>query len=277
MATAARQPTKRKEWKVAYKEKPFNIDAPLTRASTIRDRIFKVGVELEGWWDKLPSKDVAIVRDSSVRPTNDAGEYVEWNHALQGELPSPPLERTKIAQWVKVNHPQHVNWTCGMHVHMSFKAALSYSRLLVEAYPATVVEYMKRWADKQGFPQSHPIWARLADKPCMPGLDNYCRHIFDPDGQLKNARKDYDHHRVGNRYTAVNYCYNNDEKHTVEIRLLPMFSSAETANSAIEELLNITNCFLFSYTLKAGAKEKKIDASITIPAERVVREVRIEV
>src|SRR5262245_27699334 len=102
-----------------------------------KNRIYRVGIELEGGWKALPRGSDHLHNDSSVRfnPTEVGRSKIE----MIGELPSPPLavgdEDSPIfwKTWVRKFYPHAVNFTCGMHVHMSFQAALTYQRLMTEA------------------------------------------------------------------------------------------------------------------------------------------------
>lgn len=222
---------------MARLEPPVNLDRVL-RERKWNDRIQRVGIELEGGWDKLPA-GVKPIRDGSV-----VFPDMLVNHL--GEVPSPPMEVKMYPAWLKVTYPHHVNETCGMHVHMSFKTALTYSRLMVPTFPSTVVKYVSEWAGREKLPKSHPLWARLAGK-C-----DFCKLEFFADEQAKTTQKDYDRRRHGNRYQAVNYCYGTHG--TVEIRLLPMMDEVDQAQRAIQELLDITNGFL----LATAKKEEKV-------------------
>lgn len=229
---------------------PMNIDRYLGRA---KNKVAAVGVELEGGWKTLPAGNVRPIRDGSIvfRP----GEHVkvmELQHV--GEIPLPPLTVEKLPDVLQLYYPYYVNKTCGMHVHMSFRTPFSYQRLMVNqpySFPATIVEYIKRWAEREKLPNTHPIWERLEGK-C-----EYCQHIFHAEEQAKSSNKDFDHHRHGHRYTVIGYCWGRYK--TVECRLLPMMETKEQATRAVMEVVNITNAFLDSI---AGYREQKKSAKI---------------
>ena len=218
---------------------PFlNIDSFLGRA---KNRINLVGVELEGGWFNVPHGRQPD-RDTSVQFNTAADEphysVIERIHC-QGEIPLPPLSVKDFPATMKLYYPNYVNHTCGMHVHLSTTKAFSYQRLMINkpySYPATIIEYIKRWALKEKLPTTHPIWDRLAGK-C-----EYCQHVFHADEQCKTANKDFDHHRNGHRYTVVGYCWSRYK--TLECRLLPMMADADLGIRAVNEVINITNAFL---------------------------------
>ena len=200
------------------------------------NRILRVGVELEGGWDKRPGPH-KIEHDGSVKGLVGVKLGV-------GEIPSPPLEPEAIGAWIREYYPPHINETCGMHVHFSFKTPMAYQRLMVPEYDATVIDAFNKWATNN-LPIDHCIWTRLK------GESPYCQHVFDADNQVLNNEKDRDQHRRGHRYTVINRCWSRIG--TTECRLLPMMPTANLAVKAVEELMNITNKF-FIATAKKEAK-----------------------
>jgi hypothetical protein len=130
-----------------------------------------------------------------------------------------------------------------MHIHVSFRDARHYAVLAdSEAYQNTVIDEFKKWATAEGFPASHHIWSRLN------GQNEYCQHKFWPKLQMQPTKKDYDHHRTGCRYTAINYCFGVNR--TLECRLLPMMETKEQGVRAVKEFLTITNACLVALRQK---------------------------
>jgi hypothetical protein len=246
-----------------------------------RQRIAQLGIEVEGGWGpkcKL-SPETRLVPDGSVHVSAWAGakvielerlvrkiregigstedqaryyiladEKAKADAALRvGELPSPILSlKPKDGplywpNWLRQSYPSHVNETCGLHVHESFARNLTYQRFMDPTYPKTIIEFVRRWAERKKLPPGHPIWPRLA------GQSEYCQHTFYATEQAKEAVKRNtraDHHRPGSRYSVVNYCWL--QHHTFEVRLLPMFEEVSLAEEAIQEIINISNAYLFA-------------------------------
>lgn len=228
--------------------KPANLDIHLTKKT--RNRINRIGVELEGGWLKLPSGS-RIIGDGSVKGPGLRNE--DGDHLIKhvGELPSPPLSLSSKdnnfwESWMVKHYPKVVNHTCGMHVHMSFDRVATYSRLMTATYPATLVKYVISWAKDLKIPADHPIWPRLLNQ------NEYCQHVFHAEEQVRTADKDYDHHRVGHRYTVVHYPWTRHS--TVECRLLPMMETAEKSIELIKYLMKVTNAFL----LTTAKREEKV-------------------
>jgi len=237
----------------------LDIDKQLAlyREGRVRNRVYRIGVELEGGWDKLPSK-TRVVRDGSIVFPEDQ-PYPN----IVGELAGPPISLGELSGWMNKFYPPFHNETCGMHVHMSFKTAMTYQRLMTPEYPATIVSYMEKWSKENKLSKTNPIWERLA------GNSRFCKHQFFADMQASVVAKDYDNNRQGNRYTVINYCFS--RHNTLECRLLPMMPDTTTAISAINEVIAITNAFL----LKTVKREEKYSLSI-VDEEVEINRVRIE-
>lgn len=207
----------------------LSIDAFREKA---KNRIYRIGIELEGGWIKLPPGVRQLQHDGSVQIERGIGEP----QFQTGELAIGPLELSEWQKWLKTHYPQKVNQTCGMHVHLQTSNSLAYSRLLDARYPGTVIEYFKRWSTREGLAKDHPIWPRLRGKSI------YCQHLYMGEEQIRNTQKDHDRARPGHRYTVINYCHG--RYGTVECRLLPMMQTVEQAERAIQEYIDITNAFL---------------------------------
>lgn len=272
---------------------PLDLTKYLGKA---KNRIERVGVELEGGWLKLPPGVNNLATDSSVRITaptdeeylklesrmneirreyevagssrrlqiqNEANEVNNKMQKLQrvklktGEIPSPILEPNKVESWMKENYPSHVNDTCGLHVHMSFKSARHYGMLMIPEYQNTIREYIKQWATEEKLESSHPIWDRLS------GKNEFCKFEFFPDLQASKTHKEYNHNGEGNRYTAISY--RSGEHGTIECRLLPMMSTVELGIRAVNRVLSITNASL----LYLREKEEKVKAELVIAGDMV--------
>lgn len=257
--------------------KPLDIEEILLKGC--RNRVHLVGVELEGGWKRLPA-GTNLTHDGSVGGLNGLtlvqaqqmlilaqkgasqwtpAEKVEYTRLVSlvnslkiGELPSPPMAPEKVPIWLAAFYPSHINNTCGMHAHLSFKKTLTYDKLMDPRYPATVVDQFVRWAKKEKLPDDHPIWPRLKDE------NRYCRHAFYPDLQAAMKDKSHNMNGPGNRYTVINYCH--QLRGTLECRLLPMFDGAQQAVRAINHLILVTNAFL----LAVRGRETKVPIEATL-------------
>lgn len=236
---------------------PLNIDR--FRGSRIRNRVYRVGIELEGGWTKLPSGVRALQHDGSIQGLLDPS----GNPLHVGELPSSPLTLEEWGKWLRKHYPQIVNQSCGMHVHLSFRTALTYSRLMCPEYPGTIVNEITRWAKHENLPKDHTIWSRLKGKSV------YCQHVYSADEQVRNTSKDHNRERAGHRYTVINYCW--ARVSTLECRLLPMMDTAERAERLVQEYIDITNAFLMA----TGKREQASKIDIDVDAEERREERRI--
>lgn len=237
--------------------KPLNLDAYLGK---IKNRIALVGVELEGGWITLPPGVQNLEHDGSVfNGRLPAGvKYI-------GELPLGPAIPAAIDELMRINHPQKVNATCGMHVHMSFDTLWYYHLLMVPEYQKTMLHYLTLWAQERKFKDSHHIWGRLR------GESRFCQDKFWPDAQASTKRKGHDQNAHGHRYTHVHYC---GRQNTIEIRTLPMMDTLKTAISAVHRVLDITNACL--YVLGTQVKRDTSETKVSLPNNFVYEETIIE-
>jgi hypothetical protein len=204
-----------------------------------KNRIQRVGVELEGAWPAKMPRGTTLEKDASVKPYS-TDPYIRATQMAAfpnvGELVSEPYLPVSVFRWMRQMYPGLVNHTCGMHVHMSFDHIKRYMQLMHPNFLPTVVYYLGEWAHKEGFPAAHHIWSRLA------GKSEFCNHSYDPDLQAQTQRKDFDHFRKGNRYSGVAYRFRLHR--TIEVRFLPMMDEVEQAMRAVKYVLDITNAAL---------------------------------
>jgi hypothetical protein len=232
-----------------------------SRLGKARNRVYRVGVELEGGWSKLPEGVDALHGDSSVQFSEREGNGRRYDlpnapRALQvGELPSPVLvpfskksDVLTLEKWMRHHYPSHVNKTCGMHVHMSFQNAFQYQALMEEKFMWTVLFYMDLWAHSAvgagTIPRNHCIFERIR------GENQYCMHQFHPDAQAIKTTKAYGHDPGSHRYTVLHYAYM--RLGTIECRLLPMMPNVDIALSAIKRLMEVTSAYLAETASKSS-------------------------
>lgn len=213
------------------------------------NRIYRIGIELEGGWTKLPPGCKGLGHDGSVIIERVLGDPP----LLLGELANGPMVMEEWRTWLKKHYPQRVNDTCGMHVHLSPRTSLAYSRLMDPRYPSTVVDYMKQWAIEKQLPKNHAFWPRLKGKSL------YCQHLYMADDQVRNTNKDHNRERPGHRYTVINYCHGRFG--TIECRLLPMMENVDQAIELIQELVDVTNGFLSVTRRKELRREIGVETS----------------
>lgn len=238
---------------------PLNIDKYLGKA---KNRIHQVGIELEGGWKTLAGGTVRPEHDGSVKFGAHPDKY---SIQYLGEVASPALPPKEYPEWMRLYYPTHVNETCGMHVHVSTITAFAYQRLMVNkphSFPATMIEYIRRWAEAEKLPKGHTIWPRLENK------NEFCQHTFQAEDQCKASSKDYDHHRPGHRYSVIAYRWGTTR--TLECRLLPMMETADQGVRAVAEVIRITNAFLAA----TAAREPKKRIVVMDDDQGVVEERR---
>ena len=212
----------------------------------VRSRIDLIGVELEGGWGHgLFPKNERFEKDASVfhdRTIIQRAKVKSLRISHMGELPSQPMMPIAMPMWMKKCYPQMVDDTCGLHIHMSFHTKVHYSLLMIPEFQKTMIVYLKDWANEEKLPEKHPIWSRLN------GANEYCNHEFYADLQVVEGKKDYDHFRKGNRYTAVAYRGGK----TIECRILPMFETVDQSIRALKKVMDVTNACLVKVAEKCG-------------------------
>ena len=181
-------------------------------------RIKKIGVEIEGGWDRPIPAD--IYYDGSV---DVEGERY-------GEICSPPLSLSQLERWIRNNYPDHVNKTCGFHIHLSFKNSLDYSRLMSKEFYEYFLFQIEKWAREYGILPNSSFWNRLA------GCNSYCKKRFAADEQVQLSGKE------SIRYTHLNYCFRLHG--TLECRLFPAWKRSDTAIASVYALVNIVESWL---------------------------------
>lgn len=253
-----------KEEELKHDKPRFDLDKTLAQPR-VKNFIYRVGVELEGGWVRIPD-GVDLGHDGSIRgladnPPIDPATGIPKRPAQlvhPGELNSAPMELGMIQAWMRQSYPSHVNESCGLHVHTSFKSALHYMWLMVPEFQATMKYYLAEWGRKQGFDKKHPLLKRLV------GRNQYCKDEFYADIQATNSKKSYNHDSPGNRYTIINYPF--PLHGTIECRVLPMFEDVEQAIAAVGTVLDITNASI----AVAAQREEKLHGKVDLDDSRLV-------
>jgi hypothetical protein len=187
--------------------------------------IDKVGIELEGGWV------AGHVLPAGARRVGDGSVHVMGQFAHHGEVVSAPMATmAEVEAYLTAAYPDAHNQSCGMHVHVSFKSTVDYSRLMTLAFWQYFSDRMNAWGQRVRLPASHLFWQRLA------GLNTYCQKVFRPDEQAEARVK------TSARYAQLNYCFKFHG--TIECRLAPVFKQARIAVSFTNELCAIYESFL---------------------------------
>jgi len=186
--------------------------------------IYKVGVELEGGWNRRPLRKV-IVEDRSVR--------TQLNH--NGEINSPAFsDLDALEEWLVAHRPDGVDTSCGFHIHLSFKSRMDYLRLTTPRFYRFLLKIIKAWAIEKEIPETHHFWKRFRGTFRAPNGRNFCRKDFTPETQLYETRKGPD---GSARHCHLNFCWTLHK--TLELRLFPGW---ETERSAL--YMSGVHCFV---------------------------------
>ncbi len=166
-----------------------------------------IGIEFEGGWNDKP---VGLKSDGSI-----AG--ITSPH--YGEVISKPSTLDDLLQWVKFNIPSSVNYSCGTHVHVSFKSVDSYLQLTKKDFYEFFLRQMEDWGHKESLPLNHEFWKRLE------GENSFCKRVWTPESQFIGG---------DTRYTHLNFAYYKYK--TIECRLFPGFTDPSLVESAVKIL-----------------------------------------
>lgn len=230
-----------------------NVDQYLTD-QPVRNRVVRVGFEIEGMWDKPVVAKHPLVRDSSVfKSLVDAGGLSRKLEptGMYGEIHTSIISPIEIAPLMKKLYPKKIDETCGLHLHMSFDTLLPYSLLASsESYQDTLIEYLKWWGTENAIPPGHHFWGRLE------GNSEYCQKKWWPELQFTHTTKEFDKAKEGHRYTVLSFEY--QRLGTVECRVLPMFDTPEKCSSALLRIIKVTNGYLLSVEKKRLKEKMKI-------------------
>jgi hypothetical protein len=149
-----------------------------------------------------------------------------------------------VLQWMDANYPSAHNRSCGLHIHISLPI-LRYSQLMDQKFWTFFREKMGAWA-KENILSTSEFWPRWN------GENRYCQNLFQPDLQSLATGK------TGERYCALNYAFNFQTRSrrsysrsrrikirkTLEMRVFPVFKSAEIAQLAVCKYLSLVEEYL---------------------------------
>lgn len=213
-------------------------------------KINRVGIELEGAWH-IDTAKRRLKEDGSVGVSCDCSPCRRVENGEKASRTLLPVTKS-IKTFVETNYPDHVNSSCGMHVHVSFKKDSDYARLMEPAFNQYFKHELNAWGHRANI-KNTAFWERLE------GSNTFCKDEFIPQQQFLQTSKRY------TRYTQLNFCYSVGRRKcaelgcpgsyrdycrlhsvgkTLEIRVLPMFKSKSVSIAAIEQVLTIIERFL---------------------------------
>lgn len=200
-----------------------------------------IGIELEGAWPIEQTPKYAV-KDVSVQFTDLSSKSY-----FIGEIASRPLAGLADAQnWIIANIPRKVNYTCGLHVHISLHNLSDYIRLMDKEFNTYFLDEMYKFGQRMGYPSDHQFWCRLK------GSSPFCAKDFKPEEQVIRTDK------RGPRYAQINFCHSLHG--TVECRL---FSGTNSITEAYECTAAWINC-VESFLDKSEVKNKEFDKTFKI-------------
>jgi hypothetical protein len=195
--------------------------------------IDKIGIELEGGFH--PDNGIMNTRvygDGSVSGVqcwdDDGDSYPE--RCVEGEVSTPPLKSWgRLEDFLDCNFPEHVNDTCGTHLHISTKTINEYNTILCRDFYDSFVDMLNRYGDMHKHNVPDEWFTRLE------GGNTYCENEYCPTMQLREDKPSA-------RYRFLNYCYSTHG--TVEVRVLPAFDNSRDLLKAVKYIVPWVNSYI---------------------------------
>lgn len=189
--------------------------------SAVSRRWWSFGVELEGGWDVRPPVPGSFARDGSVAVSGRF--YV-------GEYRSPVFRSVQaLAEWISAAYPQHVDGSCGLHVHVRGPWDLV-SGLSVPDAQRAFLDSLEEWGNQWGV-RSERFYDRIH------GRNRYCCGVQEGydliNAAVSGSKGEW-------RYRAINFASGWHGPGRFEVRVLPMFKAARVAVAAVEAVLELT-------------------------------------
>lgn len=217
-----------------------------------------VGFEVEGCWRGREADspengglDFHVVGDASVH--SDYASMRTLGEVRLGPYPHGIINEDQVRH----QYPDHVNASCGLHVHLSFPSLGIYNTFMSKQFYNWFIEGLKTWRTKQeaeGAPKRRTFWQRINGENT-----EYCAVNYDPNNSLQQTQNS------GRRYNAINYCL---AKHgTIEVRVLNAWPSPDECLLAVREVMRLFALWASQFTLPLDAisyGEKATDLDISI-------------
>lgn len=182
-------------------------------------------------------------------------EIVDKYRSINGELKSIPLTPRQLQNFVRYNHPDKQNETCGTHVHLSTKDKYDYERLATPAFYYWFMGQAAHWAASNLEPGSdaeYEFWQRYNGEnkyccrnyvacsehtgECQHGCDDDCResdcsHDCESRTQMSRARRgDWSCLEHNCSHECDEYCCANNHNHNGEDELCNQDACAHICN-----------------------------------------------
>lgn len=211
----------------------------------INRHIKTIGIELEGGWCVSPPAIASVHHDGSISVDGLKGAGA----VLVGEIASPVFNNMKALEaWLVVNHPSHVDGSCGLHVHFGLDAG-SYARLMDETFRLYFIAEMEKYGRDNEESLPVEFYQRLKGGGAA-GRTAYCSPVYDAEKQVK-ART-----RENCRYGIWNFCWLIHG--TAECRVLPMF---EDSAASLYGIKTVAACV--THYLNSKSNSVSVDLELT--------------
>ena len=168
----------------------------------------------------------------SFRPTEDQ---------LEGEFVSKTFQPLELVEIIEKCHPnfdgEHrhsVNRQTGGHVHVSLNSHADYQTLMTKEFYQHFMKKLIEFGHKNEIIGGSHFWERIDGKSLLwANKDN-----------IEQKQHKMTYHYDDDRYYHLNFCFNVENRHTIEFRVLPMFQKATLQKKATLEILKIIQKYL---------------------------------
>lgn len=203
----------------------------------------KVGIEIEGRWVDSSAVSRRANEEWEADVTGDgsiAGSLA--TRAQSREIRTKPGTISHAVKQLLDLYPDEADYSCGMHVHVSFADPLYLTQLMTKEFFEYFRARWATWGEAQGFLPTSNFFRRLR------GGNSYCK-INTPNPNPFSV----------DRYRQLNFSSYSVHK-TLECRLLPMFRDSRHAVAAVVELMSM----IYDW-LTMAASEQLLPAAVLMP------------
>jgi len=180
--------------------------------------------------------------DSSV-----TGSFSVEYGQREGEFVSGAFEPLKLSQILEKCHPNFdgnhrnsVNDNTGGHVHVSLLSNADYQKIMTKEFYDHFIRKLTEFGHKNQIIEGSHFWKRIEGKSLL----------FKNPENIEQKQHKMTYHYDDDRYYHINYCFNVDNRHTVEFRILPMFRKASLQKKAVLEILKIIQEYLEDHPIQ---------------------------
>lgn len=212
-------------------------------------KIDRVGVEFEALYENSHLRQIRefgkFVSDGSV--TGSFSDVRNRDTEQEGEFVSKAIQPLDMVEFLDKCHPninrnrRHcVNRNTGGHLHISLLSNADYQTLMTKDFYDHFIRKLIEFGHKAQINEGSHFWERIEGK----------RYCYKNETNIETKQHKMTYHYDNDRYYHINYCFNVENRHTVEFRILPMFAKSELQKKATLEILKIVQEYLEDHPIQ---------------------------